>query len=252
MTSTLRLALLATFGLISLGTIPAAQAATQSPLQIVPANPGQNTLPAPAEPDLSTPHSAAPSPISPAPANPAPANQESAPEPPSPESSAPLVQAAPAGTTANYSDGVMSIDFPADWKADVSADGLMITNVTTDENALVATQVNRIAASPGAVVNANIDSFIKEGAAVGRYRAVTIDGQSALVIWLSNRPDPLSSAIATFIGYGNETVLLFSRYSPDNATAEEDVLRLHSSYHNLSAAGAQSPSEKSPPETKSP
>lgn len=246
MTSTLRLALLATFGLISLGTIPAAQSATQSPVQIVPANPGQNTLPDPAEPDLSKPSSAAPEPVSPAstspaPTSPAPANQESAPEPPSPESSEPLVQPAPAGTTTNYSDGVMSIDFPADWKADVSADGLMITNVTTDQNNLVATQVNHIAASPGAVVNANIDSFVKEGAAVGRYRAVTIDGQSALVIWLSDRPDSLSSAIATFIGYGDETVLLFSRYSPDNATAEEDVLRLHSSYRNLSAAGAKSP-----------
>ena len=251
MNVTLRFSLLATWGLISLGSIPTVQAATQSPVQIVPANPEQSILPDPAEPGLSEPDSSAPEPVNPNSANPDPVNPDASPEPSSPESSEPLVQPAPAGTTTNYSDDAMSIDFPADWKVDVSADGLMITNVTTDENNLVATQVNRIAATPGAVVNANIDSFIKEGAAVGRYRAVTIDGQSALVIWLSDRPDPLSKAIATFIGYGNETVLLFSRYSPDNATAEEDVLRLHSSYRNLSA-GAQLPSERSPYETKSP
>ena len=238
MTSTLRLSLLATFGLISFGSIPTAQAAAQS-LQIIPANPQQNALPDPTEPGLPEPGSSEPS-SAVEPVDPEPANQEFSPEPPSPESSEPLVQPGVAGETTNYSDSAMSIDFPADWKVDVSADSLMITNVTTDENNLVATQVNQIAAPPGAVVNANIDSFVKEGAAVSRYRAVTIDGQSALVIWLSDRPDTLSKAIATFIGYGNETVLLFSRYSPDNTTAEDAVLRMHISYHNLSA-DAKSP-----------
>lgn len=240
MTSTLRLSLLATFGLISFGSIPTAQAAAQSPIQIIPANSRQSALPEPAEPGSSAPNISAPKPVNPESVNPEPVNQESSPQPPSPESSEPLVPPAAAGETTNYSDSTMSIDFPADWKADVSADALMITNVTTDENNLVATQVNHIAASPGAVVNANIDSFVKEGASVGRYRTVTIDGQSALVIWLSDRPDTLSNAIATFIGYGNETVLLFSRYSPDNTTAEENVLRMHTSYRNLSA-DAKSP-----------
>ncbi len=237
MTSILRLSLLATFGLIFFGSMPTAQALAQSPIQIVPANPEQNALPDPTEPSLSEPDSAAPEPL-----NPESVNQGSSePEPPSPESVEPLVQPAAAGETTNYSDDAMSIDFPADWKVDVSDDGLMITNVTTDESNLVATQVNHVAAPPGAVVNANIDSFVKEGTAVGRYRAVTIDGQSALVMWLSDRPDTLSNAIATFIGYGNETVLLFSRYSPDNATAEDDVLRLHTSYHNLSAGALADP-----------
>jgi len=146
---------------------------------------------------------------------------------------APLVAPAAAGETTRYSDDLMRVDFPTDWKIDVSDEGLMIANVTTEEAQLVATQIARIAASPGAVVNANIDSFIDEGAAVGRYRAVTIDGQDALVIWLSERPGVLSDAIATFIGYGNETVLLFSRYSAENATAEESILQMHLSFANL-------------------
>lgn len=237
MMSNLRLSLLAASGIIAFGSMPTAQAVAQavaqSPIQIIPANPTQNALPSPVDPALSEP---ALEPDLPAPASANPDSLESSEtEPPSIESSAPLVEPAAAGETTNYSDGVMSIDFPADWKVDVSDDGLMITNVTTDEAGLVATQVARVAASPAAVVDANIDSFLKEGTVVGRYRSVTIDGQSALVMWLSDRPDTLSRAIATFIGYGNETVLLFSRYAPENATAEDDVLRLHTSYHNLSS-----------------
>ena len=146
-----------------------------------------------------------------------------------------LIPPAAEGTTTTYTDEEMSIDFPADWQVEMIENGLMIANVTTVESELVATQVVRMAAPPGPVVNANIDSFIDEGSAVGRYRTVDIDGQEALVMWLSERPDELTAAIATFIGYGNETILLFSRYAPDNETAEDDILRLHTSFTNLAA-----------------
>ncbi len=149
-----------------------------------------------------------------------------------------LVSPAAEGTTTNYSDEAMSIDFPADWQVETIENGVMIANVTTDEAALVATQVVRIAASPGPVVDANIDSFIEEGAAVGRYKTATIDDRSSLVIWLSERPGTLSSAIATFIDYGDETILLFSRYAPDNDAAEENILRLHTSFASLEVEDA--------------
>lgn len=138
--------------------------------------------------------------------------------------------------TTNYSEQGMSIDFPVAWEVETIENGVMIANVTTVETDLVATQVVRMAAPPGPVVDANIDSFIEEGSAVGRYQSVTIDEQDALVIWLSERPGSLTSAIATFIGYGDETILLFSRYAPTNETAEDDILRLHSSFANLTAA----------------
>ena len=150
----------------------------------------------------------------------------------------PLVSPAAEGSTTTYADEGMSLDFPASWQVEMIENGLMIANVTTVESELVATQVVRMAAPPGPVVNANIDSFIEEGSAVGRYRTVEIDGQEALVMWLSERPDELTGAIATFIGYGDETILIFSRYSPDNETAEADILRLHTSFANLSANSA--------------
>lgn len=169
------------------------------------------------------------------PANPSPATP-STPSAPSADPSPalePLVLPDDALPTTNYSDDGMSLDLPAAWNAEATEDGLMIANVTTVEAELVATQVVRMAAPPGPVVDANIDSFIEEGSAVGRYQSVTIDGQDALVMWLSDRPDSLGSAIATFIGYGDETILLFSRYAPTNETAEDNILRLHTSFTNL-------------------
>ncbi|MEL6938457.1 MAG: hypothetical protein AAFO84_04620 [Cyanobacteria bacterium J06598_1] len=138
--------------------------------------------------------------------------------------------------TANYSDGTLSIDYPATWEISVDEAGdLAIDNASDVLLDRVETQLFRVASPPGPLVNANIDSFIEEGAAVSRYSSVEIDEQSALVMWLADRPDEeLSSAIATFIGYGDNTIMLFSRYAPENATAEDSILRLHSSFTKLS------------------
>ena len=105
----------------------------------------------------------------------------------------------------------------------------------------------RVAAPPGPLVDANIDSFIEEGAAVSRYRSVDIDDRSALVIWLAERPNELTAAIATFVGYDDETVFLFSRYSPDNEGAEAEILAMHASLTNLADESASEP--ESSPET---
>lgn len=136
---------------------------------------------------------------------------------------------------ANYSDEAISIDYPATWQIAVEDDSVTITNLPETEADLVATQVFQIDAPPGPLVNANIDSFLEEGSTVGRYRTITVDGQSALVMWLSDRPDPLDRAIATFIGYGDETVFLFSRYAAANDAAEAEILRLHTSFSRLAA-----------------
>ncbi len=89
---------------------------------------------------------------------------------------------------ANYSDEAISIDYPATWQIEVADDSLKITNLPDTEADLVATQIFQIDAPPGPLVNANIDSFLEEGSTVGRYRTITVDGQSALVMWLSDRP----------------------------------------------------------------
>ncbi|MEM6450089.1 MAG: hypothetical protein AAF703_07240 [Cyanobacteria bacterium P01_D01_bin.105] len=157
-------------------------------------------------------------------------SERPAPERPAPER---LVQPADADDVIRYSDDTMAVSLPKAWEIKEIENGIMVSNLTTTPAELVATQIVNIEAPPGAVVNANIDSFMEEGAIVGRYRTVMIDGQSALVMWLSNRPDELSNAIATFIGYGNQTVLLFSRYASDNETAEESILQMHTSFSNL-------------------
>ena len=155
--------------------------------------------------------------------------------PPLPATPTPLIEADDTAETAQYSDAVMSVDYPVTWQVSVIDNGVLISSVPETAADLVATEIVRIAAPPGPVVNANIDSFIEEGAAVSRYRTVEIDGQSALVMWLAERPEALSQAIATFIGYEDETVLLFSRYAPTNPAAEADILRLHTSFTKLAA-----------------
>ena len=173
--------------------------AIAQPVQIVPANP------------LPAPRSSAPaSPSLPEPLSETELELETELEFETEAEMEPLISPAAEGTTTQYSDEAMSINFPADWEVETIENGIMIANVTTDEAALIATQVVRMAAPPGPVVDANIDSFIEEGAAVGRYKTATIDDRSSLVIWLSERPGTLSSAIATFIDYGDETILLLA------------------------------------------
>ena len=174
--------------------------------------------------------------------NPVDENLEAVPEMPSPAAEpsaseeaeliqAPLVDpSSPDIETATYTDEEISVDYPATWQIKRLEDGLMISSVTTSPAELVATQIVRMAAPPGPVINANLDSFSEEGSAVTRYSRATIDGQDAFVVWLTDRPDEYGSAIATFIGYEDETVLMFSRYSPENSAAEDDILRLHSSF----------------------
>ena len=174
------------------------------------------------------------------------------------ESDSPDVLGSPVGIeplenaveTANYSDGNISLDYPATWQINVDETGEVgIANMPESPSDLVDTRLYQVDAPPGPLVDANIDSFIEEGAAVGRYRSVTIDGQSALVIWLADRPGDLSSAIATFIGYGDQTIFLFSRYSPENVDAESAILDIHGSFLNLAdeaGASAESLTEESP------
>ncbi len=140
--------------------------------------------------------------------------------------------------TVNYADEKISVNYPAAWQLKMLDDGILLSSIATTPADLVATQIVRIAASPGAVVNANIESFTAEGSAVSRYTRANIDGHDALVMWLTDRPDELGSAIATFIGYGNETVLLFSRYAPENTAAEADILQIHTSFTDPVAAAA--------------
>ncbi len=140
--------------------------------------------------------------------------------------------------TAHYADEKISVNYPATWQIKTLDDGILISNNAATPAELVATQIVRMAAPPGAVVNANIESFNKEGSAVARYSRATIDGHDALVMWLTDRPDELGSAIATFIGYDNETILLFSRYAPENTTAEADILQIHASFTDPAATAA--------------
>ncbi|MGB3570432.1 MAG: hypothetical protein WBA01_00225, partial [Phormidesmis sp.] len=104
--------------------------------------------------------------------------------------------------TANYSDGALSVDYPASWQIVVNQDSnVQILDGAKGGPDEVVTEIFVIDSPPGALINANIDSFISEGSAVGPYGQVTIDDQRAFTIWLSNRPRALSRAIATFIGY---------------------------------------------------
>ncbi|NJM97651.1 MAG: hypothetical protein HC800_11265 [Phormidesmis sp. RL_2_1] len=165
--------------------------------------------------------------------------------------SMPLGQSDESTEVTRYADDSMSVDYPATWEIQVGNSDVTITHTAASALDVVETKIFRIDSPPGAVVNANIDSFIEEGAAVGPYRTVTIDGQDALMMWLFDRPNELPAAIATFIGYGNETILLFSRYAPTAANVEADILRLHESFKNLAANNTAINEATSPDATSS-
>lgn len=158
---------------------------------------------------------------------------------PSDESDGPAdsVDASAILPTANYSDDRMSIDYPVSWQIAVNQDGnVQILDGMKGSSNEVVTEVFVVDSPPGVLINANIDSFIEEGAAVGPYGQVTIDEKRAFTIWLADRPQDLSRAIATFIGYDDQTVLLFSSFTPENEAVEEQLLELHSSFEKLTDA----------------
>ncbi|MBE9061294.1 hypothetical protein [cf. Phormidesmis sp. LEGE 11477] len=139
--------------------------------------------------------------------------------------------------TANYSDDRMSIDYPVSWQIAVSPDdNVQILDGTKGSPDEVVTEIFVVDSPPGVLINANIDSFITEGSAVGPYGQVTIDDQEAFTIWLADRPVALSRAIATFIGYDDQTVLLFSSFTPENEAVEEHLLELHNSFKKVADA----------------
>ncbi|MEM8503109.1 MAG: hypothetical protein AAF716_08155 [Cyanobacteria bacterium P01_D01_bin.1] len=141
--------------------------------------------------------------------------------------------------TANYSDGRVSIDYPISWLISVEPDGtVQILDGTKGSADEVITEIFVIDSPPGVLINANIDSFIEEGAAVGPYGQVTIDDQQAFTIWLADRPRTLSRAIATFIGYEDQTVLLFSSFRPENEIVEDRLIDLHSSFQKVADAAS--------------
>ncbi len=130
----------------------------------------------------------------------------------------------------------MSIDYPVNWQIAVSPDGnVQILDGTQGSADEVVTEVFVVDSPPGALINANIDSFIEEGAAVGPYGQVTIDEQRAFTILLADRPQTLSRAIATFIDYEDQTVFLFSSFTPENEAVEDRLLALHGSFQKLAA-----------------
>ncbi|MEL6878881.1 MAG: hypothetical protein AAFP09_00015 [Cyanobacteria bacterium J06607_10] len=227
--------------LVSLGLAPSRSLAQSTP--VIPANPAEPSVREPVSmPDASTPAAES----SDAESSDAEGSEAEGSETTSPSfEPAPLVSPDAASVeTANYSDGEMSLDYPATWQVEVNQEGIVaISSTSTASAEQVLTQVFRVASPPGPLVDANIDSFIEEGAAVSRYSSVTIDEQSALVMWLADRPTRLGSAIATFIGYGNETIFLFSQYSPESEGAEDSILQMHSSFSNLTTAEGVDDSE---------
>lgn len=158
----------------------------------------------------------------------------------------PTEEAPTVSQTANYSDEQISIDYPVSWQIVVGQDGdVQIIDGTKGSVDEVVTEIFIVDSSPSVLINANIDSFITEGSAVGPYGQVTIDDQQAFTIWLADRPMALSRAIATFIGYDNQTVLLFSKFTSENEAVEEQLLELHNSFKKVTEAelGLESTSE---------
>ncbi|MGB3788970.1 MAG: hypothetical protein WA949_13245 [Phormidesmis sp.] len=146
----------------------------------------------------------------------------------------------PAAAKANYSDGELSIDYPVSWQIVTDQNGnLQILDGTKGSPDNVVTEIFVVDSPPGVLINANIDSFISEGSAVGPYGQVTIDDQRAFTIWLADRPRTLSRAIATFIGYGDQTVMLFSSFTPENEAVEGSLLELHSSFKKVTDADTE-------------
>ncbi|HEY9735314.1 MAG TPA: hypothetical protein V6D06_03495 [Trichocoleus sp.] len=163
--------------------------------------------------------------------------------------SLPPVSAAPAAgsteaavgplATVTYQD-LFSIQVPEAWETAAAEElPLVITNFSTtaaDRPAQaedVRTEINWIEKPPAEVVPQALQDIQRQDYEVADYGTLTIDGATALRVWLVNLPDGPTNSVTTYIGYQTGTAVITSRFDTLTPEVERQLTALHSSFSRL-------------------
>ncbi|MBD0335505.1 MAG: hypothetical protein ICV62_08450 [Cyanobacteria bacterium Co-bin13] len=133
-----------------------------------------------------------------------------------------------------------SIRLPSSWQVlPAEAGPLVITNFSQGESERTAqaedlrTEVTLIEQPPAEVVPLALQEIQSQGYSLADYGAITIDGTTALQLWLVDLPETPESALITYIGYDTATAVIVSRFDALTPEIERLLTTVHSSFTRL-------------------
>ncbi len=147
--------------------------------------------------------------------------------------------------------GQFSVEYPAGWQVDrTDNQSVQITSYSpSSDKTLTQTedikiQIWLIPEDPAAIVDSALSDISQGGPTLRNYTAATVDGQPALMLWLTGEPLEFPNAIHTYVGYGNqETAVIFSSYTASNPDAEVVIDRINASFNRQQQADNIAPQE---------
>ncbi|PSN77993.1 hypothetical protein C8B47_19200 [filamentous cyanobacterium CCP4] len=154
---------------------------------------------------------------------------------------APVEAALPELETTRYED-LFSIAFPVGWQVSAQPDAPQVVADSagpTDSLPAIRTEITWQDAAPQVVVGESLEAIRAKGYPVGRYDAVTIDGVTAVRLWLSEIPDGLPNAFVTYVGYPTATATITSYYGDTTAAIDPVLMAIHQSFARTSTASTE-------------
>lgn len=154
--------------------------------------------------------------------------------------SAPAAETAPVLETTTYAD-LFSIAFPAGWQVSEQADAPQLVADSagaSDRWPAIRTEVTWQEMPPQAVVGESLESLRANGYTVTRYDAATIDGVTAVRLWISGIPEELPNAFITYVGYPTATATITSYYGDTTDNIDPVLMAIHQSFARSQATSA--------------
>ncbi|WOD37461.1 hypothetical protein [Nodosilinea sp. E11] len=131
-----------------------------------------------------------------------------------------------------YAD-LFSIAFPVGWQIDERAEAPQVVAESTGANGhlpAIRTEVSWQNAPPRQVVGESLEALREKGYTVTRYDAATIDGVTAVRLWVSEIPDDLPNAFITYVGYPTATATITSYYGDTTGNMDPVLMGIHQSF----------------------
>jgi hypothetical protein len=132
---------------------------------------------------------------------------------------------------------LFSIAFPVGWQVNAQTDAPQVVADSagpTDSLPAIRTEITWQEAPPQVVVGESLNDIRAKGYTVSRYDAVTIDGVTAVRLWLSDIPDGLPNAFVTYVGYPTATATITSYYGDPTTNLDPVLMAIHQSFARAS------------------
>ena len=147
---------------------------------------------------------------------------------------APAAPAAPTLETTSYTyEDLFSIAFPTGWQVSEQVDAPQVVAVNdgaSDSLPAMRTEVIWRDAPPKEVVGESLAAIQDSGYTVTRYDAATIDGVTAIRLWVSEVSEDLPNAFITYVGYEGATATITSYYGDTAANLDPVLNAIHQSF----------------------